>query len=347
MQPNRKPPAVDAHPAGSVRQQRPTRPAGLQGVPVADLAAELLHRLLAAAAPSALGEADVRLGLLLARELETRLDVHQNRTSRTRYRDLFENFHRSLAPERPPLDGATWVDLGCGAVSPWGALFLFIALGARRGIAIDPDVVQDAAESSRALADLAALLLVDPSGVVADHPIERAQLLRNLEGFDLARLRAGDPAGLAAGRLDHRRESVHALSLGDGEADVVMTNAFLEHIDRVDAALAELARITRRGGFGIHVVDGRDHRSIEERSFHPLEFLREPAGDGLRHGCNRLRPLEFARAFERHGFRVVQAVAFERIAIDAATVASFAEPFRSLPQEVLAVTQAKLVVRRN
>lgn len=229
---------ADTAPAGSVRQERPERPAGLAAVPIADLAAELLHRLVeAAASPRLIGEADVRLGLLLARELEARLDVHQNRSSRTRYHDLFENFHRSIAPVRPPLDGATWVDLGCGAVNPFGALFLFLALGARRGIALDVDGVQDVVESARALADLAALLLVDPSGVVADHPIEREALLRHLAGFDLAKLRAGDPAGIAAERLVHRRDSVHALSLQDGEADVVMSNAFLEHIDRVEAEI--------------------------------------------------------------------------------------------------------------
>lgn len=339
---------ADTAPAGSVRQQRPERPAGLAAVPIADLAAELLHRLVeAAASPRQLGEADVRLGLLLARELETRLDVHQNRTSRTRYHDLFENFHRSIAPVRPPLEGATWVDLGCGAVNPFGALFLFLALGARRGIALDVDGVQDAAESARALADLAALLLVDPSGIVGDLPIVREALLRHLAGFDLAKLRAGDPAGIAAERLEQRRDSVHALSLQDGEADVVMSNAFLEHIDRVEAAIDELARVTRRGGFGIHVIDGRDHRSIEDPAVHRLEFLREPGGAGLRHGCNRLRPLEFARLFEQRGFAILQVVEFERIAVDPATVASLAEPYRSLPQEALAVTQAKLVVQRN
>ena len=335
-------------PAGSVRHDRPARPTGLAEVPVADLAAELLHRLLATgASPRLLGESEVRLGMLLAREFDVRLDVHQNRASRARYHDLFENFHHSIGPVRPPLEGATWVDLGCGAANPWGALFLFLALGARRGIAIDTDEMQDVPESARALADLAALLLVDPGGILGDHPIAREQLLRHLEGFDLAKLRAGDPSGIAAERLAHRRDSVHALSLPDGEADVVMTNAFLEHIDRVDAAIAELARVTRRGGLGIHVIDGRDHRSIEDPAFHRLEFLREPGGEGLRHGCNRLRPLEFARLFERHGFAVLQVVEFERIAVDDATVASLAEPFRSLPQDELAVTQAKLVVRRH
>jgi len=334
-------------PAGSVRKHAPQRPAGLGGVSSLDLAAELLHRLQAMSDPPlVLGEPETRAGLLLQRTLERALDSHSNRVSRTRYRDLFATFHVSLGSAKPALADATYVDLGCGATNPLGASFLFLAAGARRAIAIDADPPEDSGEALRLLADLAALLFVDPGAIVGEQPLTLASLLANLQGFDLAKLRAGDQRGLAWGRLEHRHDRAEALSLADGEADVVMSNAFLEHVAAVDAVLAELARVTRSGGLGVHVIDGRDHRSLVDPSIHRLAFLELPATEQLVHACNRVRPHEFARRFERAGFTVVELVPFERV--DPEPIRSrLAPPFAQMAREELAVTMAKLVVRRR
>jgi SAM-dependent methyltransferase len=326
----------------------PSRPSGLAHAGTLELAVELIHRMQDGPdATARLNEEEVAIGVRLLQLLHVRLDVHENRTSRRRYNDCFATFHPSIRPEAPPVRDATYVDLGCGSVNPFALLFTFLALGARRGIAIDCDTIELEGLAMKHLADLAGMLLVDPPAVVGAFAITREQILEHLRGFDLSRLRAGDGSGVDGARLQYRAESVHAMSLGDGEADVVVSNAFLEHIDRVDDALAELARITRPGGFGVHVLDANDHRVYGNGKIHPLEFLRDRSGRELVEGSNRLRPSTFARRFEAHGFEVVDFFPQQRVAVDDALRRSFAPPFRSMTNDELSLTNARISVRRK
>jgi SAM-dependent methyltransferase len=326
----------------------PPRPPGLAHLNPLDLALELLYRLREGPpAGSALGETEVSIGLLLLRQLNAVLDIHGNRTSRRRYWDLFATYHPPLRPEPPPVRGATYVDLGCGSANPFALLFIFLALGARRGIAVDYDSIEDRGTAVKLLADAAAMLLVDPPGIVGDFAITREEMLANLKGFDLSRMRAGDPGGIDGARLEHRAESIHQLSLADGEADVVLSNAFLEHIDRVDVALEELRRVTKPGGYGIHVLDANDHRTYGNASIHPLEFLKDRSGREIVEGTNRLRPTTFAKRFEAHGFEVVDFFVSRSITVDDALRKSLAEPFRSMSNDELGMTMARISVRKR
>src|SRR6185436_1504955 len=115
--------------------------------------------------------------------------------------------------------------------------------------------------------------LLDPPSLVGTHPITATRVLENLASFDLGKLREGDAAGIDPDRLHYLRESVFKTSLRDGEVDVVLSNAFLEHLPRMDEAVAEMARITKKGGFGLHNLDATDHRSYEHHEVHPLAFL--------------------------------------------------------------------------
>ena len=51
--------------------------------------------------------------------------------------------------------------------------------------------------------------------------------------------------------------------------DLVLSNAVLEHVQDLQVTTASLARITAKGGYGMHQVDLRDHRDFDR----PLEFL--------------------------------------------------------------------------
>jgi SAM-dependent methyltransferase len=313
----------------------------------AALSGEVLARIEAGAFSNS--EESILLGYELYDALDVALDVHNNRWSARRYRDLFRDFYGSLPVPRPSLDGATIVDLGCGGHNPYGVLFLFLMLGATRGIAIDLDDIQDTRRATRALADLAGILLVNPHEILGDYPVSREQMLRNIASFDLVKLQAGDPAGIDPDRLSYRRESVHALSAPDADADIVISNSFFEHIPRVDDAITEIARITRPGGVGIHLIDGSDHRHYEDASRHPLEFLTEAGDAPLVHGSNRIRPLEFGPLFERHGFEVVAFVSFippDQASLPASLRARLREPFRSMPDATLAAYMGKIMVRK-
>lgn len=58
-------------------------------------------------------------------------------------------------------------------------------------------------------------------------------------------------------------------SIPSASVDVVLSNAVIEHSFDLEAAVAELARVTRPGGWGVHQFDHRDHRNFGR----PLEYL--------------------------------------------------------------------------
>ena len=58
-------------------------------------------------------------------------------------------------------------------------------------------------------------------------------------------------------------------SIPDQSVDVVISNAVMEHVVDLDAAIRELARIARPNGVQSHQVDFRDHKDFDR----PLDFL--------------------------------------------------------------------------
>ena len=79
---------------------------------------------------------------------------------------------------------------------------------------------------------------------------------------------------------------------------------------------------------------------------HPLDFLRADTADLLVNDSNRIRPLDFAPLFEKHGFRIAHVLPTQTRTVTDADRATFAEPFRSMAQDVLETTSAGLVVER-
>ena len=114
-----------------------------------------------------------------------------------------------------------------------------------------------------------------------------------------------------------------------------------------DAAVAEIAQMTRPGGMSVHFVDGKDHDAYVEAGRHPLEFLKTDASMPLVGGCNRIRPLQFLTLFERHGFDIVHHRVNTSVVVDKQTRAAFAAPFRSMPLEMLTASGIILHARRR
>lgn len=321
----------------------PTRSKRLRNASFEELSGELLARILDDAFSS---ESTIALGCRIQDALRGALDIEGNRSSRQHQLDLFRGIYDGLGPLLFDVEDATIVDVGCGSINPFGMLFLFLMLGGRRGIAIDLDAIQDMSKAVRTLADSAGIMLTAPGALVGDCFIRPEDVLRNIASFDLARMSTGDASGIDADRLRYQRESISSLSLQDGEADLVISHWFLEHVESVDEAIAELARITRHEGLGVHRIDGTDHRRYSRPDHHPLDFLTKPGGQALVYGCNRIRPLEFVTLFEQHGFEVIAANPDERIDITPKLRDRLAEPFRSKPDEILGVLTMRLVVRR-
>ncbi len=105
-------------------------------------------------------------------------------------------------------------------------------------------------------------------------------------------------------------EPIEALnSIPDQSVDVVISNAVMEHVVDLDAAIRELARIARPNGVQSHQVDFRDHKDFDR----PLDFLAIErskirkifaATSGER--GNRRRPSEMAALLESNGFVIDQ-----------------------------------------
>jgi SAM-dependent methyltransferase len=324
--------------------RRPLPRAALKAVSLVDLSAELLARLTSGQTYRTNEEAV--LGEQLRGTLAAMLDIHENRFAARRFSDLLRPILAQMKPA--DLDGATVVDLGCGSLNPLGFSFLLLMLGAERAYAIDLEPIQNIEIAVRALATAAGWLFAEPQRVLDGVSITPEDVLRNLRGFQLPLLSAGNPAGIAPERLQHRVESVYDLSLPDGQADAVFSVSLLEHLDRPEDALESLRRITRPGGLGHHVIDFNDHRIYWGDVKSPFEFLKVESTEPLVHGSNRIRCAEFCSLFERHGFVVehVETQGPYTAELSEEERAQFVEPYRSMRRENLMAVGARIVVRR-
>src|SRR5205823_5026464 len=119
------------------------------------------------------------------------------------------------------------------------------------------------------------------------------------------------------------------------------------HVAEVDATVAEMARVTRPGGFGCHSIDGSDHDSFDDPTRHPLAFLAVESDQPMVRDCNRIRPLAFLAVFERHGFEVLNVSPHRRVPVEPALQATFVEPFRSASREEVEVVGAMVYLRKR
>lgn len=142
----------------------------------------------------------------------------------------------------------------------------------------------------------------------------------------------------------------HALE--DTSFDATVSNATLEHVIGLAQAVKQLARITRVGGVGVHLVDFRHHCDADR----PLEFLTIPDRRYERllvrrqgREGNRIRVGELAQMFAAQGFEVARVDVIERA--DEAHVRALrprmVERFAAMHPEELAVLSARLLVKRR
>lgn len=292
------------------------------------------------------GEAGDRLGLL-AMELEVRGDIFGNRYSRRRVSDTFHMASRFLDAGSLDLRGATVAELGCGAANPLATLLVHLLAGAKQAHGFDLKPPRDVPAAVRGLARIATYMLAEPALLAPGRGLQRADVERHFAGFDLIRLWLGDPGGIDQERLHLHQRSADATGLPDASVDFTYSVSFLEHVDDPAAVAAELARITRPGGCGVHSIDGKDHRVYGDAAAHALDFLAAPAEEPLVHGCNRMRPHEFIPLFERHGMEVVDLAIEERIEVDGERRRAYAPRFRAMTDEQLGAVAGTIFLRRR
>lgn len=323
-------------------------PADLSGATLGDLGAELLSRIGKGEKHSSRQQLEKHLSLLsrLHDATGALMEAPENRESIAHFAAQFHFVHHCWRKHGVPIAGATHVDIGCGALNPLARLFTHVMLGARRVVGIDMDPPVSLPDATRNLARLAAAAIIDPTRLYGSFPVTGRDVMFNLNGFDLAKLQRGEPDGMPPTRVVLQQTPIESTGLTTASVDVVISNSVLEHLDSLDPALAEMARITQPGGYGIHGIDTIDHRWYGEPGRHPLDFLTIDTSDAIVFGCNRIRLVEFPAIFRRNGFEVVDYWTHKSVAITPDFRARLVEPWASMPDEALETTWANVLVRR-
>lgn len=100
--------------------------------------------------------------------------------------------------------------------------------------------------------------------------------------------------------------------LPPASVDLVFSNSVLEHVGAqvLGALMAESERILAPGGYSLHNVNCGDHYAYFDRSITPIHYLRYPSAQWRKWNNdilyqNRLRAVDFLKAAEQAGLRVV------------------------------------------
>ena len=161
--------------------------------------------------------------------------------------------------------------------------------------------------------------------------------------------------GYPAGLITCLAEAAETLnSVQTDSCDVVLSTSVLEHVYDLPVVCRSLARVTRRGGIGIHSIDFRDHWNLDR----PLDFLLfgpEDYQSRLTRGRvgrgNRLRPSEHLAQFREAGF-IIEAVRPyappDRAYFDAflPQLRASSSPYRDSPLDDLMVLGATVTMTR-
>ena len=282
------------------------------------------------------------LGTLWA-NLDAILDIHPNRFSRVKTKQLSRIMAAHPTMSLEVLQGGTFVDFGCGGLNPLSGMLVMIAAGAGRYTGIDLDPLNETL-ALRAAAKTAMELIAEPRLYLEPYPITREQVRKNLEGLDIRSLARGEADALKGFPLEYRNVSADATGIDSASVDGTTSISFLEHVPDPDLVIEEIARISKPGAIGVHAIDGADHRSYPSRTIGPLDFLTLDSKEPLLFGCNRVRPLDFVDRFERHGFEVLECIVTREEPVSERMRSTMVEPYRSMSLETLAAIGVRVQV---
>lgn len=133
--------------------------------------------------------------------------------------------------------------------------------------------------------------------------------------FESLFLRRDGRVLLDTAKLDYRfPHRLSAIPAPEGAFDVTISLAVLEHVHSPERSLAELHRVVKPGGYGVHRIITRDHRSFGEvAGYHPLSYCRYSQAEWAALNAdkfyqNRLLPGDWQRLFTATGFDIVHAI---------------------------------------
>jgi SAM-dependent methyltransferase len=158
--------------------------------------------------------------------------------------------------------------------------------------------------------DLGVGLYLMSAGAASYTAFDRNELAADVpEAFyERFRERLGVPIDMSRVRYIARKDFDVAAALPPDSIDLVISNAAFEHFDDVATTVRQLAKVVRRGGKVITIIDLQTHsRWIRDKDpnniyRYPRWFYRLFYAPGQ---PNRMRPADYRRAFEGAGWRNV------------------------------------------
>ena len=251
-------------------------------------------------------------------------------------------FVRALVDTEVPLSGARVLELGPGR-TPEVAASLAL-LGAAEVVGCDVTVQVPKGWQVRTEHLLSAL--------VADEALLSAARATASQAHARAERFAADGWPVRFMRFDGRH-----IPLAEGFVDVAYSKSVLEHVAPrdVDPLVSDLYRVLRPGAAMVHAIDLRDHMFIDHdevtgdwlRALRYSEPLFRAMFSKRSTAINRLRAPEWRVVFERNGFHVVGCDGRRYRLPDGFARERLQPRWRDLPEEVLAIGQLVVTLKRT
>lgn len=263
-----------------------------------------------------------------------------NRYLPHRWRMIFNEIRAVTAKDIDWRAGPVFLSFGAGDRNPMGLPLLAVLAGAARGIALEPGPIRDDVATAT-LQETLWDALRDP----ASYGLVAADLGRLREAVDADALWRGDAlvAVLAKGRLELSRAPGETAGLADESIDIVYSRSVLEHVLKIEAAMAALVGALRPGGVMFHDI-GLDAHDLRD----PISFYYAARGCAadVYSGLNLWRLSDFIALFEKLGCSV-EIIATDTVPLSRIDKSRLIPRFAGCSDEDLRTIGAKLLVRKR
>ncbi|CAM5381190.1 class I SAM-dependent methyltransferase [Sphingobium scionense] len=256
----------------------------------------------------------------------------------------FDHVLELIRPHNLSFENKKVLDFGCGAHRPLSAALVFHLCGAREVTAIDLEPFFD--EGSIAVGLVAQCL-----GVMFDRDffdlkgagLDYGQAMTRLGAIALDRLLDGDIRSGLPESIRWRHCFYEELPEQEQLFDVMVSHTVFEHVADPKTTLMNLRRNMSPDGFGIIVIDYKDHRAYAGTAPSYYQYLMDDL-DHMPGYINKIRHSAFVDIVASAGFEVLECVR-ERMYPSQEERNQFLPRYASLSEDDITTSGARILIR--